>query len=69
MEKVIESERESLLLELHKFKTIRSIEIARSNIDRLALLVACAKKDLKIRELTLQNSRTLDDLHSCDICY
>lgn len=51
------TEREVFLEKLRQFRAIRSIEIARSNIDRLELLVSCAKKEIRIRELTLANSR------------
>lgn len=50
-------EREFFFKELSKFRSIRSIEIARNNIERLELLVSSAKKDIRIRELTLANSR------------
>ena len=53
-------EREFFFKELSKFRSIRSIEIARNNIERLELLVSSAKKDIRIRELTLANSRYTD---------
>ena len=53
-------EREFFFKELSKFRSIRSIEIARNNIERLELLVSSAKKDIRIRELTLANSRYAD---------
>lgn len=68
MEKVEESEREALLSELRRFRTLRSIEIARSNLDRLQLLVECAQKDMKIRELVLENSRCLDLISASHYC-
>ena len=53
-------EREFFFKELSKFRSIRSIEIARNNIERLELLVSSAKKDIRIREFTLANSRYTD---------
>lgn len=63
------TERELFLEQLRKFRAIRSIEIARSNIDRLELLVSCVKKEIRIRELILANKRqALSEPTTAPVC-
>jgi hypothetical protein len=52
-----EGEKEVLFGKLQRFRTIRSVEIARGNLERLELLTRCAKKEMTIRNLTLENLR------------
>ena len=46
-----------LVLQLKQFASMRSLEIAKGNFDRLSLLLENSQKDVQIRELTLQNLR------------
>jgi hypothetical protein len=52
-----EEEKEILFGKLQRFRVIRSVEIARDNLDRLELLTRCARKEMMIRSLTLENLR------------
>jgi hypothetical protein len=51
------NDRDQLLDELKQFRVIRSLEIARGNIDRLELVTKSAHLEMKIRELTLARER------------
>lgn len=46
-----------LVLQLKQFASMRSLEIARGNYDRLSLVLENSQKEVQIRELTLQNLR------------
>jgi hypothetical protein len=52
-----EEQKEVFVGKLQRFRVIQSVEIARGNLDRLELLTRCAKKEMVIRSLTLENLR------------
>jgi len=60
-------ERQALLDldQVSKLRVIRSIEIARGNLDRMELLMNCAGKDIQIRELTLESMRFANQPAAC----
>ena len=48
-------EKEIILLELQRFSAHRSLEIAKSNVDHINLLLDCSLKETTIRRLSAQN--------------
>ncbi|KAK8884970.1 hypothetical protein M9Y10_044096 [Tritrichomonas musculus] len=52
-----QEQRGLLVIQLKQFASMRSLEIAKGNYDRLSLLLENSQKDVQIRELTLQNFR------------
>ena len=60
-----QEQRGLLVLQLKQFASMRSLEIAKGNYDRLSLLLENSQKDVQIRELTIQNLR-LSSQNTCE---
>ena len=48
-------EKENLLLELRRFSSIRSLEVAKGNLNSMMYVLDSTKKEIQIRKLTVQN--------------
>ena len=47
-------EKENLLLKLRRFGTMRSLEIAKGNLNSMGYVLDSSKKEIQIRKLTVQ---------------